>query len=199
MAAYNVVLAPAALEKLSGYLELLLHWNRKVNLTGLKDPRTIVRRLFAESIYAAKIIELTGWLVDVGSGAGFPGLALKLLAPDLRVTLVEARHKKCAFLKEVACQCGFSAVEVVAERFESWAAGLPATAQANIVTTRAVDVSPELLQIIKTLLAPGASLVLLTTRRLAARITRAPGWDWLPFKPYPADTSKGLQVSGCTI
>ena len=195
MADYRVVLPPHALEKLSRYLELLVHWNRRVNLTGLKNPRTIVRRLFGESLYLANVIELKGWLVDVGSGAGFPGLAVKLVSPELRLTLVEARRKKCAFLKEVVRQCGFAEVEVVAERFETWAGSLLPQRRPGVITTRAVDIAPELLQIIKKLLAPGGSLVLFTTRQLAANIARAPGWEWLPFEPYPPDSSKGLQIA----
>lgn len=195
LADYKVVLPSDALKNLAIYLELLLHWNRRVNLTGLKHPRTIVRRLFAESLYAANVVELAGWLVDIGSGAGFPGLAVKLVSPELRVTLVEARQKKCAFLKEVVGQCGFAEVEVAAERFETWAGSLPPQRQPGVITTRAVDMVPELLQIVNKLLAPGGSLVLFTTRQLAARITRAPGWEWLPFEPYPPDSSKGLQIA----
>ena len=120
LAGFGLQLPPPAMAQLSRYLELLLQWNRRVNLTGLRDPREIVRRLFGESLAISRAVELRGWLVDVGSGAGFPGLALKLVAPDLRVTLVEARQKKCAFLKEVARQCGFAGVDVVAERFEGW-------------------------------------------------------------------------------
>ena len=196
MADYNVVLAEPAVEKLSLYLELLLRWNPKVNLTGLKDPRTIVRRLFAESLYAANLIELKGWLVDVGSGAGFPGLALKLATPDLRVTLVEARQKKCAFLKEVAQQCGFGGVEVVAERFQSWAARQPVERRADLITTRAVDMSPQLLQTAQKLLLPGGRLVLFTSRALAARLSKTQGLSWLPFESYPADQSGGILMAG---
>ncbi len=199
MADYRVVLPPATLEKLSRYLELLLRWNRKVNLTGLQDPRTIVRRLFAESLYAANVIQLAGWLVDVGSGAGFPGLALKLIAPDLRVTLIEARHKKCAFLKEVARECGFAGVEVVAESFQLWAAGVSAATRADIITTRAVDVAPELLQACRKLLLPYGFLVLFTSPELAARIAQTPGWKWLPFEPYPPDASAGLQCASLQL
>ena len=75
LAPFGVELTGKELEQLSAYLELLLRWNRRVNLTGLRDPRTIVRRLFGESLYLSRIVELRGWLVDVGSGAGFPGLA----------------------------------------------------------------------------------------------------------------------------
>ena len=177
LAAFDITLPSSALSQLSRYLELLLHWSRRVNLTGLRDPKTIVRRLFGESLCIARVVELRGWLVDVGSGAGFPGLALKLVAPELRVTLIEARQKKCAFLKEVARQCGFTQGEVVAERFEDWAA--QESRRANLITTRAVKANADLLQTMKTLLAPGGKIVLLTTPDLASAIqAQEPALEW---------------------
>lgn len=168
LAAFEIPLLPPALAQLSCYLQLLLRWNRRINLTGIRDPKLMVRRLFGESLAIARAVELRGWLVDVGSGAGFPGLALKLVAPDLRVTLVEARQKKCAFLKEVARQCGFTGVEVVAERFEEWAP--KGSAKADLITTRAVLADANLLQSFNKLLAPGGQAVFITTPELASRI-----------------------------
>ena len=189
LAAFEVTLPPPALSQLSCYLELLLRWNQRINLTGLRDPETIVRRLFGESLCIARAVELRGRLVDIGSGAGFPGLALKLAAPDLRVTLVEARQKKCAFLKEVARQCGFSHVEVVAERFEEWARREEETA--DLVTTRAVAMDTKLWQAAKTLLAPAGKAVLLTTPELARAIqTENSGWLWVAIPPaHPVSAS----------
>jgi len=71
LAPFGVELTAPALAQLSTYLELLLRWNRRVNLTGLRQPRLIVRRLFGESLYLSRLVELRGWLVDVGSGPGF--------------------------------------------------------------------------------------------------------------------------------
>lgn len=182
LAAFDVTLPPPALSQLSCYLELLLRWNLRINLTGLRDPETIVRRLFGESLRIARAVELRGRLVDIGSGAGFPGLALKLVAPEMRVTLIEARQKKCAFLKEVVRQCGFSHVEVVAKRFEEWARREEGTA--DLITTRAVTVDAKLLQAAKTLLAPAGKAILLTTPELARAIqTEHSGWLWVAIPP----------------
>jgi len=153
LASYQVELSPAALHQLSCYLELLLRWNQRINLTGYRDPHQIVRRLFGESLFLAQVIELRGWLVDVGSGAGFPGLALKLAAPDLRATLIESRRKKGAFMKEVARSCEFYNVDVVVERFESWARRPVGPGKPSIVTTRAVKPGRELLDLTRALLA----------------------------------------------
>jgi len=178
LAPFGIVLPPPGLSQLSRYLELLMRWNKRINLTGIRDPRTIVRRLFAESLCIARAVDLRGWLVDVGSGAGFPGLALKLAAPELRVTLIEARQKKCAFLKQVALECGFSGVEVVAERFEDWVG--KTEEQPRIITTRAVIVDSELLQTLRRILAPQGKAVFLTTQQLALEIrAEQRDWTWL--------------------
>lgn len=160
---FGVELTEKGLGQLSVYLELLVRWNRRVNLTGLRQPRQIVRRLFGESLYLSRLVELRGWLVDVGSGAGFPGLALKLVAPDLRVTLIEARQRKGAFLKEVARACGFYAIDVVTERFEDWAERQAGGEKADYITTRAVITDKRLLEQVGTLLAENGKAALLTT------------------------------------
>ncbi|MGH9510028.1 MAG: 16S rRNA (guanine(527)-N(7))-methyltransferase RsmG, partial [Terriglobales bacterium] len=161
--------------------------------TGLREPRTIVRRLFGESLYLARVVELRGWLVDVGSGAGFPGLALKLVAPALRITLIESNHSKCAFLKEVVRECGFSAVDVVAARFEDWCAGGAPRGRGDLVTTRAVSVDTRLLQAIGTVVAENGKAAFLTTAALAEVISRKGlNWAWEPVHPVP-------QTSGSVI
>lgn len=177
LAAFDITLPSPSLSQLSCYLELLLRWNERINLTGIRDPETIVRRLFGESLCIARAVELQGSLVDVGSGAGFPGLALKLAAPDLLVTLIEARQKKCAFLKEVVRQCRFSNVEVVAERFEDWAA--KSKSNADLLTTRAVIMNARLLRAMRRVLAPGGKIVLLTTSELSQEIqAEHVEWSW---------------------
>ncbi|MGH9403017.1 MAG: 16S rRNA (guanine(527)-N(7))-methyltransferase RsmG, partial [Terriglobia bacterium] len=86
---------------MSTYLGLLLRWNEKINLTAIRTPEECVTRHFAESLFLARHEQLNGRLLDIGSGAGFPGLALKVAVPELAVTLLEPVAKKRAFLKEV--------------------------------------------------------------------------------------------------
>lgn len=84
------------------YLGLLKKWNRKVNLTGIHSDQEAVRLHFLESLFTAE--QLPGGhlrVVDIGSGAGFPGLAMKIVRPDLRVVLLDSRKKKVLFQKEV--------------------------------------------------------------------------------------------------
>lgn len=195
LAGYQVILPAEALAQLSVYLELLLRWNRRINLTGLREPRLMVRRLFGESLYVARLVELRGRLVDVGSGAGFPGLALKLVAPDLQVTLIEQRRKKCVFLKEVVRQCGFANVDVVAARFQDYVEGGRGRVQADLVTTRAVEVDQVLLRWVADCLVPGGRGVFLTTRKLGAKIReRGQKWCWEEVRSVPKNDESVVLV-----
>ena len=108
------------MKRLQAYLELLLRWNTRINLTSVRDAGQCVIRHFGESLYLGRFVELKGRLLDIGSGAGFPGLALKITFPKLKVTLLEPVGKKRAFLKEVARACEMDLVEVRSERLEEF-------------------------------------------------------------------------------
>jgi 16S rRNA (guanine527-N7)-methyltransferase len=134
---FGFSLSSPQFEVLVTYLDLLLRWNRKINLTAVTNPSGIVQRHFGESFYLSKVLELAGKLFDIGSGAGFPGLALKIAAPELEVTLLEPVAKKRAFLKEVARACQITDVEVLSDRLEAFAQG-PRLASFDLATARAV-------------------------------------------------------------
>lgn len=170
---YRVTLTEPALDQLSCYLDLLLRWNQRMNLTGIRQPRAIVRQLFGESLFLAHVLDLRGWLVDIGSGAGFPGLALKLAAPALQVTLIEARGKKCAFLREVVRECRFYGVDVVSEHFETWLAGRKGEEKPGLITTRAVAAGESLLVGMASCVSSGGKVALLTSGALVEGILQA--------------------------
>lgn len=116
------------------YLELILKWNTRINLTAIRDPEQIVLRHFGESLFAGLQIGETISLLDLGSGAGFPGIPIQLLRPEVRVTLAEARARKAAFLRE--------AVRTLGLETEVWAARAEAMAperRFETVILRAVD------------------------------------------------------------
>src|SRR4029077_264746 len=93
---------PARIAAIQRYLAMLLAWNEKVNLTAIRDPLEVLYRHFCESMYAAAAVPLqAGRLADVGSGGGFPVLALKIAQPELQVFLIESNVKKATFLAEV--------------------------------------------------------------------------------------------------
>jgi 16S rRNA (guanine527-N7)-methyltransferase len=127
---------PATLPpRLSTYLDLLLKWNARTNLTAIRDPEEIVRRHFGESLFAARhIAPGTQTLLDFGSGAGFPGLPIALLRPEISVTLAESQNKKATFLREAVRTLNLT-TEVWPNRVEA----MPAHRRFDTVTLRAVD------------------------------------------------------------
>jgi 16S rRNA (guanine527-N7)-methyltransferase len=101
------------------YIRLLLVWNEKVNLTAIRDPLEILYRHFCESMFAAKVVDLDQCrLADIGTGPGFPGLALKILIPDSRIVLVESNVKKATFLAEVVRALKIIGANVLVSRYE---------------------------------------------------------------------------------
>lgn len=131
----KTALPDALLQKLSTYLDLLLKWNARTNLTAIRDPEEIVRRHFGESLFAAQHIDSgTDTLLDFGSGAGFPGLPIALLRPEIQVTLGESQNKKASFLREAVRSLNL-ATEVWAARVET----MPEFRRFHTVTLRAVD------------------------------------------------------------
>jgi 16S rRNA (guanine527-N7)-methyltransferase len=101
------------------YLDLLLRWNERINLTAVRDPESIVERHFVDSLAVLKHLPAAATsLVDVGSGPGFPGAVLALVRPELAVTMVESNHKKCAFLETLRRELPLPKARVLSQRIE---------------------------------------------------------------------------------
>jgi len=172
------------------YLDVLLRWNQKINLTAIRDPESCVVRHFGESLFLATHAELRGSLVDIGSGAGFPGLALKIPFPELAVTLLEPVAKKRAFLKEAARVCGFTKVAVRPERLEEFVLMAPPT-YFNSATSRAVGKLERLVPQAAQCLEPGGSIFLWLTRDQGAELASIKGIvDWGEPLPVPLSRSR---------
>jgi 16S rRNA (guanine527-N7)-methyltransferase len=106
-------------KQIQRYMELLLAWNEKINLTALRNPLEILHRHFGESMFAAAAVPIQkGRLADVGSGGGFPGLPLKIIRPELQVVLIESNIKKATFLAEVIRDVRLADARVVVSRYE---------------------------------------------------------------------------------
>jgi 16S rRNA (guanine527-N7)-methyltransferase len=154
-------LPPNLYAQLSIYLDLLLKWNARTNLTAIRDPESIVLRHFGESLFCglqiASLLRPSATLLDFGSGAGFPGLPIQLLLPELRVTLGESQNKKATFLREAVRRLGLPHTEVWANRVEDMPAGL----QFDVVTARAVDKMDDALAAARPRILPGGWLVTL--------------------------------------
>jgi 16S rRNA (guanine527-N7)-methyltransferase len=111
--ALDLELSPEQLDQFLAYLELLLKWNQKINLTALRSPRDIIIHHLLDSLLLLTYLPETGNLLDLGSGAGFPGIPLKIARPGLIIDLVEATAKKASFLKEVVRRLGLSGTAVI--------------------------------------------------------------------------------------
>ena len=97
----GIEIGDETVRQLQTYMDLLIEWNEKFNLTAITDPEEIVSKHFCDSIIPLTIFDIRGRVGDVGSGAGFPGLVWKIVRPDLSVVLIEPTGKRCTFLNEV--------------------------------------------------------------------------------------------------
>lgn len=115
----NIDLSEAVLEKLVLYTELLLHWNKAYNLTAITEPSSISKLHILDSLTVASYV-LGPYVLDVGSGAGFPGIPLALVLPQIKFVLLDSNNKKTTFLRHVVRQLSLSNVEVYQERAEKF-------------------------------------------------------------------------------
>jgi 16S rRNA (guanine(527)-N(7))-methyltransferase RsmG len=250
-AAESKKLSARQLDQISIYIDLLLRWNARINLTAVRDPEEIVTRHFGESLFAARhflpcgagtparvgpaiegpsktgITDVhplqgraegrrrpdlqsdsqnsipdanesgtppvpnptqPGRVVDLGSGAGFPGLPIKIWSPLTPVTLIESNQKKVAFLREVIRALTLTDINVFPRRAEDYPA-----ASVSLLTLRAVERFEVILPAAARLLSPGASLALLIGQSQVAQAqTLLPTLQWRNPLPIPLSTSRVL-------
>jgi 16S rRNA (guanine527-N7)-methyltransferase len=146
------------LAAISTYIDLLIKWNARINLTAIRATEEIVQRHFGESLFAASHVlaeKPVKTAMDLGSGAGFPGVPFALLAPEVETTLIESSQKKATFLKELIYSLGLKNVKVFSGRAESY------PQSADLVMLRAVEKFGEVLPVVLKLVSPGGRLALL--------------------------------------
>ena len=116
----GIELTPTQMDSFQAFEDLLLEWNGKFNLTSITDPEEIHIKHFLDSLTIQRIIQKNGdvSLIDIGTGAGFPGIPLKIMLPELSLTLVESSQKKAEFCKVVVNELHFTNTSVVAARAE---------------------------------------------------------------------------------
>lgn len=176
------------LRSISIYIDLLLKWNARINLTAIRTPEEIVRRHFGESLFAAKHILAQGPVktaIDLGSGAGFPGIPFAMLAPEVHVTLIESQQKKATFLKELIYALGLRNVKAFSDRAENY----PGTA--DLVMLRAVEKFHQALPMAIQLTTPGGRIALMigsgqveSARKLGTDVS------WAETVPVPCSNSR---------
>jgi 16S rRNA (guanine527-N7)-methyltransferase len=200
----GAALSSAQLELISIYIDLLLRWNARINLTAVRDPEEIVTRHFGESLFAARRLfpapmadsqppldhqrpTPNNRVIDVGSGAGFPGIPIKIWAPQVHLTLIESNQKKATFLKEVFRALTLTNADVVSARAENffW--------QAEIVTLRAVERFEKALAAAVRLVVSGGRIALLIGER-QVQLTRQFGnmFRWSEPLTIPLSSNRVL-------
>ena len=137
-------------QRLLDYIALIEKWNRVYNLTAIREPEKMVSRHLLDSLAVAPHLHAKS-LLDVGSGAGLPGIPLALAKPDTHVTLLDSNHKKAAFLNQAVIELKLKNAEVCSERVESW----QTQNRFDVIISRAFSDMGEFVRITRHLLAPG--------------------------------------------
>ena len=150
------------LRQLARYRDLLLEWNQRFNLTAMKSGPEIDRRLIGESLRLLPALDRVttrpdAQLIDIGTGAGFPGLAIKIARPELRVTLIDATRKKVEFLRHVIDDLGLTGVAAIHARAEELGRDFVHRERYDVATARAVSSTPALVELCVPLLQVGGS------------------------------------------
>ena len=133
----GVILSEHQLNQLDKYYNMLVEYNKNVNLTAITEYNQVLLKHFYDSLTLTKAIELTNQKIcDIGTGAGFPGIVLKIAYPNLEITLVESLTKRCVFLNEVIKELGLEDIKVVNQRAEEFSHNN--IEYFDIITSRAV-------------------------------------------------------------
>src|SRR5690349_12346766 len=183
---------PEQISAIQRYMAMLLAWNEKINLTAIRDPVEVLYRHFCESMYAAVAVPLeAGRLADVGSGAGFPGLALKIARPGLQVSLIESNVKKATFLAEVVRELGLSDTRVLVSRYEELGEEITPL---DFVCSRALGEFGKFLNWAASEHVAAKETVLWVGGRDIEEVKRVRGWNWKEPIAIPHSLQRFLLV-----
>jgi 16S rRNA (guanine527-N7)-methyltransferase len=165
------------------YIKILLAWNDKVNLTAIRDPLEILHRHFCECMFAGRSVPIEhGRLADAGTGAGFPGLPLKILRPGLQVFLIESNIKKATFLAEVIRELGLREAQVLVGRYEELGEEI---APLDYVCSRALGEYTKFLDWARSDSLSAKQVVLWIGANDLPEIRKSPNWEWQEPIPVP--------------
>ena len=174
------------------YMKLLLTWNEKINLTAIRDPLEILYRHFCESMFAAVAVPVeNGRLADVGSGAGFPGIPLKIMRPELLTFLVESNVKKATFLAEVLRTIELTDTRVLVSRYEELGEEIMPL---DFVCSRAVGEFEPFLAWAASERVAAKQVILWIGGRDLDQARRGMDWEWREPIPVPHSLRRYLLV-----
>ena len=134
----HIVFTEEQLQKFYQYMNLLIEWNEKINLTAIVEPKEIILKHFIDSLTIIKYIKPNESVIDIGTGAGFPGIPIKIVCEDLQVTLLDSLNKRINFLNEVIKQLELKNVNAVHARIEEYAKNKQYREKYDVATSRAV-------------------------------------------------------------
>jgi 16S rRNA (guanine527-N7)-methyltransferase len=183
-------LAALQFEQLVTHYEMLSRWNRRINLTRIVEPAEAARLHYGESLFGGRFIQNARTVLDIGSGAGFPGIVLATLRPDVHITALEVNQKKAIFLNEAGDGMKLKNFKVVRARLEEidWSGY-------DLLTSRALDRAEEMIQPVVTCLGTRQRLMLYSTRDLAVKLADVPGKNKrVEIHPIPQSESRIIAI-----
>lgn len=166
----NIQLLEEDKESLYKYMELLLEWNEKINLTAITEENEIILKHFIDSAIINKYIDNAKKLVDVGTGAGFPGMVLKIINKDLNIVLLDALNKRINFLNEVVKELDLKNIEAIHGRAEEFGRNKEHRERYDIVTSRAVANMNVLLEYMMPLVKVGGKCICMKSKNAEEEI-----------------------------
>lgn len=169
----GVELSQEILQQAETYYRLLSQWSRKINLTSLSKPEEVITYHFVESFFASLHMSHSPsrW-ADVGSGAGFPALPIKMLRPRLKLYLVEPHHKKVHFLKEVVRRLGLPEVWPMAMTLQEFQSCPPSPGRFRYISSRAWGALPQLMNFARQKLEPEGRMLLFMGKQRCQELTQ---------------------------
>ncbi|PYT51286.1 MAG: 16S rRNA (guanine(527)-N(7))-methyltransferase RsmG [Acidobacteria bacterium] len=189
---FQIAVSDLQVLQIQQYTRILLAWNEKINLTSIRDPLEILNRHFCECMYAASTAPVEhGRLADVGSGAGFPGLPLKIIRPELQVFLIESNVKKATFLAEVIRDLGLAGARVLVSRYEELAEEV---APLDFVCSRALGEFGPFLEWAHSEKVAAKQVILWIGARDLPEIQKIQSWEWREPIPVPHSLRRLLLV-----
>jgi 16S rRNA (guanine527-N7)-methyltransferase len=179
------------------YIRLLLVWNEKVNLTAIRDPLEILYRHFCESMFATKVVDMRECrLADIGTGPGFPGLALKILLPEAQVVLVESSVKKATFMAEVVRALGIRGANVLVSRYEELGEEL---APVDFLLARALGEFEVFLKWAASEKVGAKRVILWVGAGDVEQVRKSSRWTWEPTMTVPHSLRRVLMIGSKVV